>query len=264
MKSTITPSSLDVISLISRGVFIELIRRKDVLVLLILMLLFVLGVVSVSVVGIGNPATATFLLNLGLTLASASAHILVLLLTVRQLPTEIENRTIYPLLARPLAREYLLIGKWVACAGCGILVFTLMFLLGWTPVPKMELYYGSTLIQALTLQLVSLACLAALSTAFSLVAPRGVAIVVLGGWYFLGDKLAGLLNGELAGTALASVAKWFSAYLPDFTKLNMLTRYTDGIEPLSLSVFAGLLAYGALFMALGLGAGTTIFSRKAL
>jgi len=94
------------ITTVGKGVIIELIRRKDLYVLGMLMVVFCIGAVSARAAGIKEAATGTFLLNLGMTLSYIFAHLLTLVLAVRQVPSEIENRTIYPILARPVTRSH--------------------------------------------------------------------------------------------------------------------------------------------------------------
>jgi len=250
--------------LIGRGVWIELFRRKDLAVLLILMGLYVLGVWVVRLVGIKNPSTATFLLNLGMTLAYFCAHVLTLLIAARQLPDEIENRTLYPLLARPVERHTVIVGKWLACVACGAATLLLLFLLGWIPVPKMESYHGVMLIQTLVLHVASLSVLAALAMALSLLVPRGVNLVLLALWFVVGRNVLGFLTARFEEAGLKEIALWFSAYLPDFSKLNLITRYTDGIAPLAGGSFLGLLLYGAVFSAVALLLAAYVFRRRPL
>ena len=249
---------------IGRGVAIELIRRKDLYVLFLLMAVFVVGALAVNLVGIDNPSTATFLLNLGLTLAYVFAHVLTLLLAARQLPTEIENRTIYPLLARPISRETLLLGKWGACTACGVLVFVPLFLMGWIAVPKLEAYDPALLVQALALQVVSLGLTAALALGLSLVVQKGVAIALTGGLLFFGHSLFGFIQSVIAENRFSTIFRWLTLYVPDFSKLSLLTRYTDGVGAVSITTFAGLLVYGTLFSIVTLAFSSLAFRRRAL
>ena len=130
------PSPLRAMRILVRGVLIELVRRKDIYVLLMLMGLWAIGVISVGMVGIENTATAAFLLNMGLMLVHLAAHTLTLLLAVRQIPDEIENRTLQPVLARPVDRSTFLLGKWAACTLCGLICAGIFFPLAWLPAPK--------------------------------------------------------------------------------------------------------------------------------
>lgn len=250
--------------LIGRTVFIELRRRKDVAVLLMLMGLYVVGVVAFGIVGIERPSTATLLLNLGLTMAWAAAHITTLVLAARQLPDELEQRTIYPLLARPVARGWVVLGKWGAATLAGWLVLGVLALMGWLPVPKMEAYSAPLLAQMLALHGASLAVLAAWALAGSLLLPRAVNCLGLGLLVAFGGKLGGFVNLHFAETPLAGPVRWLTAYLPDFGKLDLVTRYTDGVAALDAATFAGLLAYAAILTGVALALAGRLFQRRSL
>jgi ABC-type transport system involved in multi-copper enzyme maturation permease subunit len=226
--------------------------------------LFLVGVFAVSLVGVENASTGTFLLNLGMMLGCYAAHILTLLLMARQIPDETENGTIYPLLAKPVNRDTLLLGKWLACAVSGTGVLAVLVLLGWLSAPRMEAYHPGALAQALLLLPLSLSMLAALVLLLSLIVPRGMAVVLAGGIYFLGDKPIGMIKQGSATRAWLSGFAWPAGYLPDFSKLNLITRYTDGILPVSFAEYGGLVLYGGLCTALCLALAMLIFRRRAL
>lgn len=258
------PSTARAMRLIGGGVFIELIRRKDAYVLFFLMLIFLAAMLAVNLVGIDQAATGTFLLNLGMTLAVHAAHILTLLLAARQIPDEIENRTLYPLLAKPITRDTLLAGKWLACAVCGTLVLGVLLSLGWIPAPRLEAYSAATLLQALCLLPLSLAMLAALALCLSLAMPRAVALLLAGSLYFAGPSLFEMIRQHAVTREALRPVTWLTAYLPDFSKLNLVTRYTDGVGPLAAPEFLGLAAYAAVFAVLLLFLSARMFRQRPL
>lgn len=249
------------ISLVGRGVWLEVLRRKDMYVLLMFMGLFMVYAVAARVVGIDDDATATFLLNLGLTMAYVLAHILTLLLALRQIPTEIEKRTIYPLLAKPLDRHHFVAGKWLASAVCGSLVYGVLFLLGWISAPRREFFDVTLLGQTVLLAPVSLSMLAAGAVCASLIVPRAIGLIVLAGLLFVGDTLAALVERI---SEPGSLGAWLWGYIPGFSKLNLIGRYTDGIPALPWSDWLSAIAYGVVWAALFLLLSMAIFRRRAL
>ncbi|MFU8779487.1 MAG: ABC transporter permease subunit [Kiritimatiellia bacterium] len=246
------------IRLIGRGVWLELLRRQDLYVCGMVMLVFLLGVLVMRIVGIENPATGTFMLNMGMGLATICAHVLLLLLAIRQFPSEIENRTLYPLLARPVRRADLVLAKWLAVAGCGMVVYGILAGLAWVSVPKLETYHPVMLSQMLLLQLLSLGLLAALGILFSLIMPRGMALLVGGGLYFTGAGLR-----RLAGQA-GGWRRFFAGYVPDFGTLDLTTRYTDGIAPLGGGDLIALLGYAVVLLLVCVAVAMFVFERRRL
>lgn len=250
--------------LVGKGVFIEALRKKDVYVLLMLMLVFMLGVQAVNMVGIENPATGTFLLNLGMSLAYYCAHVLTLALSARQIPDEIESRTVYPLLATPLKRRFVVVGKWCASTLCGFCVFIILLALGWVCVPKMETYSSGMLGQLVLLQFVSLGLLSASAITLSLFLPRGLNITLVGLWFLMGTRLLDLQTRLWEENAVGWVARVFAYYLPDFSKLNLITLYTDGVAALNAWVVLNLFSYAAVFLSFFLFLGVVRFEKQQL
>ena len=263
MTEGMSLSTWTAIGLVSRGVWLELLRRKDLYVLLLFMGIFVIYAVATRVVGIDNDATATFLLNLGLTMAYILAHVFTLVLALRQIPNEMEKRTVYPMLAKPLAREQFVVGKWLACVLCGTFVYAVLFLLGWVSVPKRESFETGLLVQTILLAPISLAMLAAASICASLFLPRAIGLVLLGGLFFLGDTLIGFLQQKLV-PGVGRAGSWCLEYVPNFDKLNLIVRYTDGIVALSWYEWGMAVMYGSLWVVLFLAVGVMGFRRRPL
>jgi ABC-type transport system involved in multi-copper enzyme maturation permease subunit len=250
--------------IIGRGVFIEILRRKDIYLLLILAFIFFIGIFVMNLVGIENSATATFLLNLGLSIACFLAHILTLLCASRQIPSELNNGTIYPLLAKPVRRSQFYIGKWFAVSLTGFLTLLILLIIGWVPVPKMQSFSSLLLLQGIVLLGVSICLLAALSLLFSLIFPKGVNIVLLALLVFLGSKFINFIRMQSLDSSFSGIVKWCTAYIPDFSLLNLITRYTDGIGPLKFLEFSALFLYGSVFTAVSLFVGIAIFRKRSL
>ena len=249
---------------IGRGVVIELIRRKDAYVLGLLMLVFCVGALAVRLSGVHNPAAGTFILNLGMTLAYVFAHMVTLLLAARQIPTEIENRTIYPILARPVARRDILLGKWVACACSGTMAYAVFFLMVWLTAPHLESYSTSLLMQTLVLQVASIGLTASLGLLLSLLVPKGVAILLLGILLFFNSMLVGFGQSIASTRVIEPVVNWVLLYPPDFSKLNLTTRYTDGIGAVSGGVFVGLIVHALFYAVAGLYISHLVFRKRPL
>jgi ABC-type transport system involved in multi-copper enzyme maturation permease subunit len=106
----------------------ELYRRKDFYVLFILsaLLTLLLGFVNFF----HDDKIVRYLKEICLLLIWVSALVTATGTTARQIPAERENRTIFPLLAKPVSRAQVIIGKfagcWFAC-GIALVVFYLFF-----------------------------------------------------------------------------------------------------------------------------------------
>jgi len=106
----------------------ELYRRKDFYVLFVLTA--VITVVMGSVSFFHDDKIVRYLKEICLLLIWVSALVIAIGTTARQLPAERENRTIFPLLAKPVTRGQVVLGKfagcWLAC-GLALLMFYVFF-----------------------------------------------------------------------------------------------------------------------------------------
>jgi len=106
----------------------ELYRRKDFYVLFILTALICLVMASVNI--FNDDKIIRYLKELCLLLIWISSLVIAIITAARQIPAERENRTLLPLLAKPLTRPELILGKffgcWFAC-GLALICFYLFF-----------------------------------------------------------------------------------------------------------------------------------------
>jgi ABC-type transport system involved in multi-copper enzyme maturation permease subunit len=106
----------------------ELYRRKDFYVLFIVTILICLIMASVNV--FNDAKIVRYLKEICLLLIWVSSLVIAITTTARQIPAERENRTLLPLLAKPLTRTELIFGKffgcWFAC-GLALLFFYFFF-----------------------------------------------------------------------------------------------------------------------------------------
>src|SRR5262249_27798028 len=78
----------------------------------------------------GDPSIARYLKEVCLLLIWISSLVIAIATAARQLPAEKESRTIFPLLAKPVTRGEVMLGKFFGCWGaCGLalVVFYIFF-----------------------------------------------------------------------------------------------------------------------------------------
>jgi ABC-type transport system involved in multi-copper enzyme maturation permease subunit len=113
---------------ISGIVIKELYRRKDFYVLFVLTALITLLLGSVSF--FNDAKIVRYLKEVCLLLIWISSLVIAIGTAARQIPAERENRTIFPLLAKPVTRGQFILGKflgcWLAC-GVALVVFYVFF-----------------------------------------------------------------------------------------------------------------------------------------
>jgi len=121
---------MNTIIALSGVVIKEMYRRKDFYVLFVLtaLITLVLGAVNFF----NDDRIVKYLKEVCLLLIWISSLVIAIGTAARQIPAERENRTIFPLLAKPVSRWQVILGKffgcWLACGLC-LVVFYVFFLL---------------------------------------------------------------------------------------------------------------------------------------
>jgi ABC-type transport system involved in multi-copper enzyme maturation permease subunit len=109
-------------------VILEMYRRKEFYVLFILTIVICLVMGSINI--FNQPSVIRYIKDLCLLLIWVSSLIIAITTTARQIPAEREQRTLLPLLAKPLSRNQLVIGKFLGCwivSGLALLCFYIFF-----------------------------------------------------------------------------------------------------------------------------------------
>src|SRR5439155_24236527 len=119
---------MNTISALAGVVIKELYRRKDFYVLFVLTAVITLTIASVNF--FHDSTIVRHIKEICLVLIWISALVVAIGTTARQIPAEREQRTIFPLLAKPVTRGQVVVGKfagcWLAC-GLALLMFYLFF-----------------------------------------------------------------------------------------------------------------------------------------
>lgn len=115
---------MEPILIIALNAFKESIRRKILHVFLILAVFIIVGSSFLSAFELG--VQIKFLKDLSLSIISLFGVLITIAVAVKQLPAEIEARTIYPLLAKPVTRYELILGKFI---GSLYVIFLNLFLI---------------------------------------------------------------------------------------------------------------------------------------
>jgi len=244
----------------------ELYRRKDFYVLFVLTALLTLLMGSMNF--FHDDKIVRYLKDIALMLIWISALVIAIGTAARQIPAERENRTIFPLLAKPVTRGQVILGKfagcWFAC-GLALLVFYLFF--GVVSGSREHHWPLVMYVGGFWLQWVMLGIIVALVLLGSVVftAPSSNAticfIIVIGLW-FVGGHLnrVALQQAEPLRTIVYTVyfliphLEWYDIrdlIIYDVNKLSWLDYVLDTI-------------YGAVYAAFLLYATWLVFRRKGL
>ena len=244
----------------------ELIRRKDAYVLLILTALLTL--LSGSVHFFGDLKTVRYMKELCLLLVWISSIVIAVTMAARQIHAERESRTLFSMLAKPVSRNQLLLGKffgcWLAC-GMALLVFYSFFVV--TAASRGEHWRLPEHFQAFWLHWVMLGVIVAMvlcgSLAFS--APSSnitICFAIIVGVLMLGRHLGKLALTVDQPTQTIGLAVYYLMPHLEFYDLRDLIIHDWPLVNWGVAGFAAL--YGVVYAGLFLSLACLLFRRKPL
>lgn len=245
----------------------ELYRRKDFYVLFILTIIICLVMGSVNI--FNDSKIIRYVKEICLLLIWVSSLIIAITTTARQIPAEKEQRTLLPLLAKPLSRSQLIVGKFLGCwIVCGLALVCFYVFFGALAASREHHWPVLNYFQAAFLHWMALGVIVALSLLGSLVfaAPSSnsticfaiVATILCIGRYL--DQFA--LSMQEPGRSI--VYALYYALPPVEIPFGMRVLIVHD-WPLVEWKFVGLLGlYLMAYMALFLAAACLVFRRKAV
>ncbi len=247
-------------------VILELYRRKDFYVLFVLTALVTLVLGSVNF--FGEAKVARYLKEVCLFLIWVSSLVIAITTTARQIPAERESRTLFPLLAKPVTRNQLLLGKFLGCweaVGVALLVFYIFF--GVISGTREHAWPLANYFQAATLHWGMLGIVVAMTLAGSVVfaAPSStntIVFVVTAGILLLGrhlNKVALQMNEPLQTVVYAV---YFA--LPHLELFDVRDLIIHNWPPIPWLIWCGALGYALVYATIFLALACLLFRRKAV
>lgn len=234
---------------------LESFRRKDPYVVLILGFALVLGAALFNQFGVEG--LEKFVKDVALTVTNMLCIVICVVAAARQFPAEIANRTLYPLLAKPVGRTTVFLGKYLGVC----LMSSAVVILFWVEIQILFLAFGISsgviFLQALYLRLLSMWLIASIVVTLSLFLTHGANTTVslllcLAMSTFANTVLA--VHSDLQGMARLFVEGlyWIVPHLELFDLSKKVIHdwpAIPGIALLTLTAYA--VVYGAIFIGLG-------------
>jgi ABC-type transport system involved in multi-copper enzyme maturation permease subunit len=239
---------------IARVVWLDMLRRKDLYVMAILLLTLLFLLMSLNLFGLG--AVIRYIMDVGLLMAWLFSLVLVVSLAARQLPREESRGTIFPLLAKPVTRGELLLGKWLGCWTAAVfatLAFYLVILL--LTALRGGTYDRVCLGQALGLHAAALGLVGALALALSTRMTYGAAAamtyVACGAAFLVAPAVPELLAHEPGPSGNVLMVLYYA--LPHLELFDLRQRLIHDWGPAPWPDVAGIALYGVVWAVILLG-----------
>jgi len=241
----------------------ELYRRKDLIVVFLLGAVILLPLAFFSPFGVAG--ASRYISEMALLLVWVFSIAIGLGVSARLFPPEFESRTIFPLLAKPVGRGTILLGKYLgalAASSLALAVFYLAYalLLGL----RQGSWFPPILLQAFVLHVGFLAVVTALGLLGSLLLTPAAnltlcALLVVGMLAF-GQRLSTLAATQtVPGKWVLQAIHWAGPHLEFF---DLRQRLVHAWPQIGWGVCAAVSAYALCYAAACLGVAGLIFRKK--
>ena len=252
------------VGLVASHVFKESVRDRVLFAIAAFALLLVAASVLIGQITAGQDVK--IIKDIGLATLELAGVLMAVFIGVGLVSREIERKSVYSLLAKPVHRWEFVLGKYLGLVGTiavNVLLMTvaLFVVLAWLErkVPD------PILLKAVVLILGELALLTAVALFFSTFSSSGI----LSAGLTLGVWVVGLFSEDLRGFSaivnsrvLASTVRAVGLMVPAFSAFDIKAEVVSGRPPVLWSYVAMTLAYAACYAGALVGASMAIFSRR--
>lgn len=253
---------MNTILVLSRHTVRELTRNKLLYILLVFAVLLILGSLFLARLTIGQ--WARIINDVGLATTQLSGALVAIFVGVSLVAGEVDRKTIYVTLAKPVSRAQFVLGRYLGlCANLLLLVVimgaALAAVLGVSDNPM-----TFTSMAALALIFVELCVLAALALVFSTSTTPTLGVIFSISLFVIGHTTSGLLA---LAERVEGVASWVlvgvARVLPNLELFNLKSQAANGL-PVETSYLFTAAGYGLVYAGLGVALAAFLFSRRDL
>jgi len=254
------------VGVVALNTFREAVRDRVLYNLVFFALLMMAAAIAVGQISIGIEQTV--IVSLGLSAISVIGLLISVFIGVALVSKEMDKRTLYALLAKPVRRWEFLLGKFAglvltlavntAAMALGLLVVMIYM--------KHSLERSDAVVLvAVYFILLKLALIVALALLFSCFTTPLLAILFTVGLYIVGFYVQELrdLPVEVMSPAMAAFTKWLSYLLPNFENFNVMAMAAHGRAVPGALILQNTL-YTVVYCTIVLTAAASVFSRRNL
>jgi Cu-processing system permease protein len=250
------------VSVIASNVFREVLRERILYVVVIFAGLLLLGVTLLTEVAGGTENKIT--LDLGMAAIGLFGMVVSVFVGTGLINKEIEKRTVLMLIAKPISRIELIVGKHLGLSAvlAGMVgVMTIIFF-ALMSVRQFQYPVGSLLVSASFIAL-ELSLIAAVALFFGVFTSSLVATMLSFAVYFMGHFSQNLvvLSKTIKNPAIQNLVQGLYLVFPDLSRLDLKNDAVYGILP-NVPTLLGNAVYGVLYIILLISLSSWMFSRR--
>ena len=254
------------VGVVALNTFREAVRDRVLYNLVFFALVMIAASILVGQVSIGIEEMV--IVTLGLSAISVIGLLIAVFIGVGLVSKEMDKRTLYALLAKPVRRWEFLVGKFGGLL-LTLTVNTVAMAAGLFLALKLVKSSGAPLeasvLVAVYFIVLKLALVVALALLFSCFTTPLLSILYTAGLYIAGLFVTEMRNyqSETMSRALQSLLRWLSYLLPNFENFDVMAAAAHG-RAIPGMLIAQNTAYAALYCAIVLAAAAAIFTRRNL
>jgi Cu-processing system permease protein len=251
---------------VALNTFREAVRDRVLYNLVFFALLMMAAAIAVGQISIGIEQTV--IVSLGLSAISVIGLLISVFIGVALVSKEMDKRTLYALLAKPVRRWEFLLGKFaglVLTLAVNTAAMTMGLLLVMIYVKHTLERSDAVVLVAVYFIWLKLALIVALALLFSCFTTPLLAILFTVGLYIVGLYVLELRNlpVEVMSPAMAVFTSWLSYLLPNFENFNVMAMAAHGRAVPGALILQNTL-YTVVYCTIVLTAAAAVFSRKNL
>lgn len=246
----------------------EAIRRKVLLVILLIAMLLLSIIPALGVLSTRSEMT-TMISTIYFVIRATSA-LIAIVLTIYMIPNEIERRTIYTILCKPVQRWQFLVGKYLGSVMALALmmgIMTILALIVFYVFRKPDIAKVIEVAKQPMLYLIEMSLLSAIAIFFStFVAPLVNFFISIGLWLMgtvLNPLYESFATNPTTPPMMKSLARFITGVFPNFSNYDVKNSimHTSVIQN-EFSFYIGTVGYGIMYISILLIAGVLIFDRR--
>jgi len=254
------------VGVVALNTFREAVRDRVLYNLVFFALLMMAAAVAVGQISIGIEQTV--IVSLGLSAISVIGLLISVFIGVALVSKEMDKRTLYALLAKPVRRWEFLLGKFaglVLTLAVNTAAMALGLLLVMIYVKHSLERSDAVVLVAVYFILLKLALIVALALLFSCFTTPLLAILFTVGLYIAGLYVQEMRNlpAEVMSPAMATFTNWLSYLLPNFENFNVMAMAAHG-RAVPGALIQQNTVYTMVYCTIVLTAAAAVFSRRNL
>jgi Cu-processing system permease protein len=254
------------VGVVALNTFREAVRDRVLYNLVFFALLMMVAAIVVGQISIGIEESV--IVSLGLSAISVIGLLIAVFIGVALVSKEMDKRTLYALLAKPVRRWEFLLGKFgglVLTLAVNTAAMALGLLLVMLYVKHSLERSDAVVLVAVYFILLKLALVVALALLFSCFTTSLLAILYTAGLYIVGLYVQELKNlpADVMSPGTAQFTKWLAYLLPNFENYNVMALAAHGRAVPGALIMQNTL-YTVIYCAVVLCVASVVFSRKNL